>query len=121
MKKLIAVSLFVGVFMLGLGATQTHAAGCGAKGGIKVTTINKNFLSATQVAFLAGNTGGNAVIGSIGTPGIISGSATNTNTMVVSGNTNSTSYAVTSPTGATNTTTVVNSAPFVSVCTSAAN
>ena len=121
MTKLIIVSIFAGVLMLGLGVNQADAAYCGARGGTRVTMVNTNYLSAGQFATLGGMTGGNGALGNIGPVVISSGSVTNINTQTVSGNTNSSMYAVTSPGGATNTTTVINSAPFVSVCTSAAN
>lgn len=114
--KSIVLSVLMVACAFALAPKPTEAAKCGSKTVTKVNTVVGNSFFGSQSSFMGSNSGGNAIIGSIGTNTLATGTNTNTSTQTITGvNTNTVTVGVVSG-GTTSTTNVVNTGSFVSIC-----
>lgn len=110
------LSILAFVALLAVGSTPAEAAKCGSKTVTKVNTVAINSFFGTQTSVIGSNSGVNAIIGSIGTNTLVTGTNTTTSTQTMSGiNTNTVTVGV-STTGSTSTGTVTNTGNNVNVC-----
>lgn len=114
-KKTIAISVLFATFVIVSASNSKVNAACGAGTNTRVRVRNTNVLIAGQWSSSTNFSGGNGLFGNIGTNGIVSGPSTSTTTQTIVANSNNTNINVTSG-GATSTTNVINTGPFVAIC-----